>query len=118
AMGAWRDADLGQPISAAGKLITGETFRDVRELKHLLVTSRRSDFYYALSEKLLTYALGRGLDYYDVPAVDRLVAGLESSGGRLGGLLQDIVNSVPFQQRRQPAALASAVPPAKAAPTE
>lgn len=118
AMGAWRDADLGQPISPAGKLITGETFRDIRELKHLLATARRSDFYYALSEKLLTYALGRGLDCYDVPEVDRLVAGLEASGGRLGGLLQDIVNSVPFQQRRQLPAIASATPPAKVPTTE
>ena len=101
AMGRWRTSDLGQPIAPAGKLITGETFADVRELKHVLATARHRDFYYALSEKFLTYALGRGVDYYDAPAVDRLVAALESSGGKLSALLQGIVSSIPFQQRRE-----------------
>ncbi len=100
AMGRWRTSDLGQPIETAGKLITGETFADVRELKHVLATARHRDFYYAFSQKLLTYALGRGVEYTDTTAVDALVAQLESSGGRLSALLQGIVNSAAFQQRR------------------
>ena len=100
AMGMWRDAELNRPIDPAGRLITGETFSDIRELKHILATKHVHDFYYCLTEKLLTYALGRTLDYYDVDTVDRLVGQLEDSGGRPTLLLQGIVNSAPFQQRR------------------
>jgi hypothetical protein len=103
AMGVWRDAEMNRPIEPGGKLITGESFKDIRELKHILATTHRRDFYYCLTEKLMIYALGRTLDYYDVETVDRLVAQLEASGGRSSVLLQGIVNSAPFQQRRQPA---------------
>jgi hypothetical protein len=102
AMGSWRTSELNRPIDPAGKLITGENFKDIRELKHILATKHRRDFYYCITEKLLTYALGRTLDYYDVETVDRLVAGLEDSGGRPSALLQGIVNSAPFQERRPP----------------
>jgi hypothetical protein len=100
AMGKWRDGELGRPIDAGGKLITGEKFANIRELKHILATTHRRDFYYCITEKLMTYALGRTLDYYDVDTVDRLVAQLEASGGRPSVLLQGIVNSAAFQQRR------------------
>ena len=102
AMGMWRASELNQPIQTAGKLITGEEFADIRQLKHILATNHRRDFYYCLTEKLLTYALGRGLDYYDVTTVDGLVAQLEASGGKPSALLRGIVNSAPFQQRRLP----------------
>ncbi|HEY1764349.1 MAG TPA: DUF1592 domain-containing protein [Opitutaceae bacterium] len=100
AMGSWRSSEFNRTIDPAGKLITGETFKDIRDLKHILATKHRRDFYYCITEKLLTYALGRTLDYYDVETVDRLVAGLEGAGGRPSVLLQGIVNSAPFQQRR------------------
>lgn len=100
AMGAWRDAELGRPVEPAGELITGEKFADIRELKHILATTHHRDYYYCISEKLLTYALGRGLDYYDTDTLDQLVAQLEASGGRPSALLQAIVQSAPFQQRR------------------
>jgi len=103
ALGTWRTTDAGQPVQAAGKLITGEAFADVRELKHILATAHRRDFYYCLTEKLLTYALGRGLEYYDTITVDRIVAQLEASGGKPSVLLRGIVESAPFQQRRPPA---------------
>ncbi len=108
AMGAWRDVEMKHTVEPAGTLITGESFADVRELKHILVTKHRRDYYYCLSEKLLTYALGRGLDYRDTDTVDQLVAQLESSGGRPSALLQGIVNSVPFQQRYAPVAVQTA----------
>jgi hypothetical protein len=107
AMGMWRTSELDQPIQTAGKLITGETFADVRELKHVLATARHRDFYYALTEKLLIYALGRGLDYRDTTTVDQLVAALEESGGKPSALLRALVMSAPFQQQRQPAPPAS-----------
>ncbi|MEO5960606.1 MAG: DUF1592 domain-containing protein, partial [Opitutaceae bacterium] len=103
AMGMWRTTDASQPVQTAGKLITGESFADVRELKDVLATSHRRDFYYCLSEKMLTYALGRGVEYYDISTIDQLAAQLEASGGRPSALLHGIVNSVPFQQRRQTA---------------
>ena len=61
ALGMWRDAELGRPVEPAGTLITGEPFADIRALKHVLATKHRRDYYYCVSEKLLTYALGRGL---------------------------------------------------------
>jgi hypothetical protein len=100
ALGQWRTSEFNQPVEPAGKLITGETFSDVRELKHVLATARRRDFFYALSEKMLTYALGRGLEYYDVTTLDRLVAQLEQTGGKPSALVHGIVQSTPFQYRR------------------
>ena len=78
ALGRWRDKESGQPIDASGKLITGESFNGISELKRILVDRHRRDFYRCLSEKMLTYALGRGLDYRDVETVDRLVERIES----------------------------------------
>lgn len=107
AMGMWRNADSGHAIEPGGKLITGESFTNIRELKDVLVTKRARDFYYCLTEKMLTYALGRGIEHYDADTLDALVAKLEAAGGRPSALLQGIVESAPFQQRRaKPAALA------------
>ena len=102
AMGRWRESELNQPIDMAGQLVTGETFDSIQEFKHVLATERLSDFYYCFSEKLLTYALGRGLEYYDVETVDHLVETLKSSDGRPSALFRAIVSSAPFQQTRHP----------------
>ena len=122
ALGMWRDAELNRPIEPGGRLITGETFANIRELKHVLATAHRRDFYYCLSQKLLTYALGRALDYYDLDTLDQLVAQLEADGGRPSGLLQGIVNSAPFQQRRRaehpPVAAGAAGNPVTGQPTQ
>jgi hypothetical protein len=100
AMGMWRDQEYGQPIDAAGKLVTGATFSDVRGLKRILVTQHQRDFYTALTEKLMTYALGRGMEYYDVETVDQIVARLAKADGRPSALLMGIVESAPFQKTR------------------
>ena len=102
AMGNWRELDAQQPINPAGKLATGEKFADIRELKRLLTHERRLDYYRCLTEKLLIYALGRGLDYPDLETVDRIVDRLESDQGRFSTLLSGVINSVPFQQQRLP----------------
>ncbi len=73
AMGMWRDTEHGQPIDASGQLITGESFTNVNEFKEILVKKHDKDFYRTITEKLLTYALGRGLEYYDVETVDQIV---------------------------------------------
>ena len=69
-------------------------------MKHLLVTQRRGDFYRCLTEKLLTYALGRGLEYYDAETVDRIVQQLDQNDGRFLTLLTGIIESAPFQKGR------------------
>jgi hypothetical protein len=101
ALGRWRDKERGQPIDAAGKLVTGESFTGVKELKRILVTEHRRDFYRCLSEKLLTYALGRGLEYHDTMTVDQLVDRLDSENGRPMVLIKGIIESTPFQRSRR-----------------
>ena len=100
AMGLWRDKERGQTIDSTGKLLSGESFRDAKELKHILKEGHKSDFYRCIAEKLLTYALGRGLDYNDVEAVDRIVDRLNGEGGRFSALLLGVIESTPFQKRR------------------
>ena len=102
AMGLWRDKEKGQPIPVIpGQLATGEAFADVRDLKHILVTERRLDFYRCLTEKLLTYSLGRGPEVGDISTVDAIVEKLESSSGKFSTLLMGIIESPAFQQRRR-----------------
>ncbi|HJS06075.1 MAG TPA: DUF1592 domain-containing protein [Pirellulales bacterium] len=103
ALGMWREKERGQGIDAAGELITGEPFKNVRDLKKIIRDNRRSDYYRCLTEKLLTYALGRGLEDYDVEAVDRIVERLEKEDGRMSALITGIVESAPFQKRRSTA---------------
>jgi hypothetical protein len=103
ALGQWRTTEMNHPIEPAGQLITGEKFTDIRGLKRILATDRRQDFYRCVSEKLFTYALGRGVEYSDTETIDQLVAQLEASGGRPSVLIRGIIASAPFQQRRRPA---------------
>jgi len=100
ALGMWRDQENGQPIESAGKLITGEPFTNANELAQILATSRRTDFYRCLTRKLLTYAIGRGVEIYDAPTVDRIVDQLEKDGGKMSTLIYGVVESAPFQKRR------------------
>lgn len=100
AVGMYRAEENGKPIDTAGTLITGETFSSVEELSRIMTTSRRKDFYRCLVSKMLTYALGRGTEYYDAPTIDRIVADLEKDGGRLRTVVRGIIHSAPFQKRR------------------
>ncbi|HVK59096.1 MAG TPA: DUF1588 domain-containing protein, partial [Candidatus Kapabacteria bacterium] len=108
ALGVWREKERGQPIDPSSKLITGESFDDIKGLKKILAEKRSMDFYRCLTEKLLTYALGRGLEFYDVATVDNIVADLEKDGGRFNTLLMGIIESAPFQKRRNVSAAATA----------
>jgi cytochrome c553 len=111
ALGLWRTNDLSQPIDAAGTLLTGESFSSFKELKRILVQKHAEDFYRTLTEKMLTYALGRGLDYSDVETVDQIVSRIEKANGHASALLAGIVDSAPFQKSR-PAPSARAAKPA------
>jgi hypothetical protein len=108
ALGMYREVERTGPIDSSGVLITGEPFRSVRDLKRILAQDRRQDFYRCLVEKMLTYALGRGLEYHDVHTVDTLADRLESDGGRASALILGIIESAPFQRRRGPAGTTTA----------
>lgn len=86
-------------VDSSGKLPSGESFRGPGELKAIL-KAHRSDFARCLTEKMLTYALGRGLEEYDRCAVEQIVKSLEASRYRFSVLVLGIVKSDPFQKRR------------------
>lgn len=100
ALGQFRKTEKGRPIDASGKLLTGETFADVSELKQILSGKRKQDFYRTIAEKLLTFAIGRGIEYYDATTIDLLTDRLTKNDGKLRELIQGIVESAPFQKRR------------------
>ena len=108
AIGGWRDSERKQPIIAQGNLITGENFNSVRELKKILANDHREEFYRTLSTKLMTYATGRGMEYYDVETIDQIVKQLDSQDGKFGALLTGIVESAPFQKMRTQATVTAA----------
>ncbi len=96
AIGAWRTEDGKFPVDASGELPDGRTFRTPAELKALLKQDR-DIFARALTEKLLIYALGRGLERYDRPTVAAIAAQLPAHDYRFSTLVSGIVNSLPFQ---------------------
>lgn len=106
-MGNWRDDEEGRPIDPGGQLITGEHFKDVRELKRILATQRRTDFYRCLTKKLMAYAIGRSLDYRDTQSVDAIVDKMEQNGGQMSVLIHSVIESAPFQKMRRPDAIAT-----------
>ncbi len=100
ALGIFRATENEQPIDPSGVLITGEPFSDVRELKQILRTQHAADFYRCVSQKMLTYAIGRGLDFKDEETVDLIVQRLQSSNGKFSELLAGVIASAPFQSIR------------------
>jgi hypothetical protein len=100
AVGKWRDLEVeDQPIDATGALPGDKEFRGIDGLEAALL--RRPElFVAALTENLLTFALGRGVEYYDAPAVRKIVSDAEKEGYRFSSLIGGIVKSVPFQMRR------------------
>jgi hypothetical protein len=101
ALGIWRDKERGQEIDGSGVLISGEKFKSVQELKKILASKdRKEDFYRCLTEKLLTYALGRGMDYQDIGTIDQIVARLDKQQGRFSALLAGVIDSPAFQRTR------------------
>ena len=100
ALGRFRLDQGGKSIDTGGKLITGEEFSNVATLKDILAENRKGDLYRAISEKMLTYAIGRGVEYYDSITIDLLVGHLEKNDGKLIELIHAITTSAPFQKRR------------------
>jgi mono/diheme cytochrome c family protein len=99
-IGKWRVKDEGSTIDASGKLPDGTAFNGPAGLRNILATSRRDEFVSTVVEKLLTYALGRGLEASDQPTVRAIVRESARSDYRLAGMVDIVVNSTPFQMRR------------------
>jgi hypothetical protein len=118
-LGTYRDQESGKPIDTAGQLITGEKFNNAEDLAKVLATSRRDDFYRCLTEKLLVFAVGRGLEYYDTVTVDQIAKKLQADNGAMRSLIYGIVESSPFQKRRGDGPhVASAQPLSSSTPTK
>jgi hypothetical protein len=100
AVGRFREKDGDEVVDTRGELVSGERFSDHVELSRVLSDSRQADFVRCVSEKMLTYALGRGLEYYDRPALAAMNVQLLKKDLRFSALIQAVVDSVPFQYRR------------------
>jgi mono/diheme cytochrome c family protein len=99
AVGRWRTTDEDAPIDTSGNLPDGAQFVGVSGLRHALL-SRPELFVTTLTEKLLTYGLGRGLESYDAAAVRKIVRDARNNDYRFSSLILGIVDSTPFQMRR------------------
>jgi mono/diheme cytochrome c family protein len=104
AIGAWRTAEGNQPIDASGQLLDGTKIAGPGDLKRILL-SREHEFVGTVIEKLMTYALGRGTEYYDAPTVRQILRTTAPDNYRWSSIISAIVRSTPFQMRRAPAAL-------------
>ena len=100
ALGQWRDIEVEeQPVDSSGALPGDKEFRGIDGLEAALL--RRPElFVTTLTENLMTFALGRGVEYYDAPAVRRIVNDAEKAEYRFSSLILGIVKSAPFQMRR------------------
>ena len=99
AVGKWREAEGGVPIDASGALPDGTTFDGLPGLRDVLL-ERRDEFVTTVAEKLLTYALGRGIEHYDRPALRAIVRDAAADGHRWSSLVLGVARSLPFQMRR------------------
>lgn len=99
AVGRWRTSDAGQPIDSSGGLPDGSEFKGVSGLEDALL-QRPEIFVSAMTEKLLTFAVGRGVEYYDAPAIRKIVHEARDDNYSFSSLIVGIANSVPFQMRR------------------
>ncbi len=99
-MGAWRVKDeFGKAIDASGKLLNGESFQGSEQLRKVLM-ARKTEIARGLVSRLLSFALGRGLEYYDRPTVNALLKQLEANDYRIQPLLVGIAQSFPFRNKR------------------
>lgn len=98
AIGRSRNNEGERPVDSTGELPSGETFSGPIELIRI-IQGRREKFHRAFTERLLTYALGRGLEYYDKCAVDQALVLLKQRGNRFSALVEGIVTFDPFTMR-------------------
>jgi hypothetical protein len=101
AVGRWRTIEEGRPVDAAGGLPDGRKFDGVDGLEEGLL-SRPEVFVGTLTEKLLTFALGRGVESSDAPAIRKIVRDAQASDYRFSSIIVGLTRSVPFTLRRSP----------------
>lgn len=101
-IGQWRTTDGGSKIDASGKLPDGTEFYGPRGLRETMTGVRREEFAAAVVQKLLTYGLGRGVEYYDQPAVRKILRESAPDGYRMRDLITAVAMSAPFQMRKSP----------------
>ena len=101
AIGQWRTTEAGFPIDSSAVLPDGTKFQGVADLQKILL-SHPQQFVTVITENLLTYALGRGVDYADEPAVRQIMRQAAPNNYRWSSLVLGIVKSVPFQMRKSP----------------
>jgi len=99
AVGRWRTVEDGQPVDTAGGLPDGSKFTGVAGLEQGL-RSRPELFVSTLTEKLLTFALGRGIESYDAPAVRKIVRDAQANNYRFSSVIIGVIDSTPFTMRR------------------
>ncbi|MFN0128356.1 MAG: DUF1592 domain-containing protein [Verrucomicrobiales bacterium] len=100
AVGAWRDQDEGQPVESAGRLTSGQEFANASDLTTILLRDKSDQFVRTLASKLLTYALGRGVEFYDKPALSEIMEKTKRDNHMFHALITAVAESVPFQKRR------------------
>ena len=98
-IGAWRTESGGAPVDASGVLVNGDQVDGPVALKDALLT-RRQLFLRHLTEKMLAYALGRGVEHYDIPAVKQIAECTAKDDHRATTFILEVVKSYPFQWRR------------------
>ncbi|MGA2878757.1 MAG: DUF1592 domain-containing protein [Bryobacteraceae bacterium] len=98
AIGRWRTTDAGNAIDASGVLLDGTKVDGPRELRDALM-AQKTQFIKTVTDKLLTYALGRGLEYYDAPTVRAIDRAAAADDYRWSSIILEIVKSAPFQMR-------------------
>ncbi len=99
-VGRWRAKDVGVVIDPSGELPDGTRFTGPEGLKESILTGHRDEYLETVTEKLLMYALGRGLEYYDQPAIRSIVRQAAGDDDRMSALITAIVTSTPFQMGR------------------
>jgi hypothetical protein len=100
-IGKWRATEAGQKIDASGQLVDGTKINSVVNLRNALLRYK-PQFARTITEKLLTYARGRGVEYQDMPAVRAIVRNAASDDYRFSAIVEGIVNSDAFQMNRKP----------------
>jgi hypothetical protein len=98
-LGRWREKIAGDPVDASGVMPGGRKFTGPAELKDVLL-ERRDQFVKNLTERMLAYALGRGLEFYDVPTIRRITAALAQDDFKAQRLVTEIAMSYPFQHSK------------------
>jgi mono/diheme cytochrome c family protein len=100
AIGAWRDKEGTNSIDASGTLVSGDSFAGASQLATVLATKHRQEFLNCLADKMLTYALGRGTEYFDRPALEKITQTMDKHQDKFSSLILAVTDSFPFQMRR------------------